>query len=381
MPNVVILGSTGSIGTQTLQVLEHLPGYRVLALAAGKNGALLKSQIQKFKPLRAAVMDEDAAVQLRQDCGIPVDCGEDALCELACLPEADLVVVAVVGAAGVRPTISALKAGKKVALANKETLVIAGHLVQEYLSQVVPIDSEHSALWQCFHGRERSHVDRIVLTASGGPFRTWQGSLEEVTIAQALNHPRWKMGGKITIDSATLMNKGLEVIEAHWLFNFPYDRIDVVVHPESIVHSMIRLQDGSLIAQLGPTDMRIPIQYALTSPQVLPAPVPPLDLTQVGRLTFEPVDRRRFPCLDLAYAAGKAGGELPVALNAANEVAVEAFLAGKIGFMDIPRLVEAVLPSFAGQSFLPLTQILEVDSRARQLAHEWVLRGKPHTER
>ena len=242
--------------------------------------------------------------------------GEEALVELAALPEADVVVVALVGAAGVRPTLAALEAGKRVALANKETLVIAGHLVEKYLHQIIPIDSEHSALWQCFYGRDREHVDSIVLTASGGPFRAYSGSLEDVTIAEALNHPRWKMGGKISIDSATLMNKGLEVMEAHWLFGFPYDRIEVVIHPESIVHSLIRLKDGSYIAQLGPTDMRIPIQYALTYPEVVPSPVKPLDLVEVGKLTFEKVDRERFPCLDLAYQAGKAGGELPVALNA-----------------------------------------------------------------
>lgn len=381
MPNVVILGSTGSIGTQTLQVLEHLPGYKVLALAAGRNATLLQAQIQRFQPVRAAMAEKEAAAELEKGCGIPVGYGEEALVELAALPEADVVVVALVGAAGVRPTLAALEAGKRVALANKETLVIAGHLVEKYLHQIIPIDSEHSALWQCFYGRDREHVDSIVLTASGGPFRAYSGSLEDVTIAEALNHPRWKMGGKISIDSATLMNKGLEVMEAHWLFGFPYDRIEVVIHPESIVHSLIRLKDGSYIAQLGPTDMRIPIQYALTYPEVVPSPVKPLDLVEVGKLTFEKVDRERFPCLDLAYQAGKAGGELPVALNVANEVAVEMFLAGRINFTDIPRMVEEVLQSFTGHAFLSLERILDVDSRARQFAHEWVSSGEPHTKR
>lgn len=381
MPNVVVLGSTGSIGTQTLQVMKHLPEFRVLALSAGRNTDLLRTQIEEHKPRRAAVFDKDAAQALGQELGIPVGFGSDALCELATLPEADIIVVALVGAAGVKPTLAALKAGKRVALANKETLVIAGHLIEDYLSQIIPIDSEHSALWHCFYGREREHVDRIVLTASGGPFRNYPRSLEEVSVEEALRHPNWDMGGKITIDSATLMNKGLEVIEAHWLFDFPYDKIDVVVHPQSIVHSLIRLNDGSYIAQLGPTDMRIPIQYALTYPEVLVSPVEPLDLVQAGTLTFEAVNHERFPCLSLAYAAGEAGGELPAALNAANEVAVEMFLAGRIGFMDIPRLVEDVMGRFAGKSFLSLEQILEVDGCARQLAREWVSSGKSTLKR
>ncbi len=381
MPNVVILGSTGSIGTQTLQVMEHLSDLNVLALSAGKNTELLKKQIAAYRPKRAAVLEEKAAREIEEEVNIPVGYGSEGMCELATLPEADIVVVAVVGAAGVRPTLAALKAGKRVALANKETLVIAGHLIQDYLSQIIPIDSEHSALWHCFYGRQREHVDKIVLTASGGPFRDYSGSLEDVSAEAALNHPNWDMGGKISIDSATLMNKGLEVIEAHWLFDFPYDKIDVVVHPQSIVHSLIRLKDGSYIAQLGPTDMRIPIQYALTCPEILEAPVEPLDLVQAGTLTFEAVDHKRFPCLELAYAAGKAGGELPAALNAANEVAVEMFLAGRIGFMDIPRLVEDVMGRFTGKSFLSLEQILEVDGCARQLAREWVSSGKSTLER
>ena len=377
MPNVVILGSTGSIGTQTLDVLQHLPGYRPIALAAGRNTALLKSQIERFRPQRAAVAEQMAAELLQKECGLPVGYGPGALCELAALPEADIVVVALVGAAGVEPTLAALKAGKRVALANKESLVIAGHLVQEYLSQIIPVDSEHSALWHCLYGRERDQVDSLVLTASGGPFLNRPESLAEVSIEAALNHPRWRMGGKISIDSATLMNKGLEVIEAHWLFGFPYDRIEVVIHPESIIHSLIRLKDGSYLAQLGPTDMRIPIQYALTYPEVHPTPVKPLDLVEVGSLTFAAVDRERFPSLDLAYAAGRAGGEQPVALNAANEVAVELFLAGRIRFTDIARLVEDVTRAFSGQSFLSLEQILDVDRRARQLAQNWVSSGKP----
>lgn len=381
MPNVVILGSTGSIGTQTLQVIDHLPDFKVIALSAGRNSELLKAQIEKYRPQRAALTDQEAAAWLQQEYGLPVGVGTDALCELATLPEADLVVVAVVGAAGVEPTLAALKAGKRVALANKETLVIAGHLVQEFHEQIIPIDSEHSALWQCFYGRERAQIDRIVLTASGGPFRNYTGSLADVSIAEALNHPRWQMGGKISIDSATLMNKGLEVIEAHWLFDYPYDKIDVVVHPQSIVHSLVRLNDGSYIAQLGPTDMRLPIQYALTYPHVQCSPVKPLDLVQAGTLSFEAVDRERFPCLDLAYSAGRAGGELPVALNAANEIAVEMFLAGQIGFMDIPRIVEDVMGRFSGKSFLSLEQILEVDGLARKLAREWVSSGKSTYER
>lgn len=372
MPNVVILGSTGSIGTQTLDVINYLPGYSVLGLSAGSNAQLLRKQIAEYKPKMAALLDQKKAAGLREEFSIPVYSSEEGLCELATHPDCDIVVVAVVGAAGLKPTLAALQAGKRVALANKETLVAGGHLVMKYNSQIIPIDSEHSALWHCFYGRDKKQVSRIVLTASGGPFRNYSGSLDSVSIDEALNHPRWDMGGKISIDSATMMNKGLEVIEAHWLFGFPYNRIDVVVHPESIVHSMIQLNDGSLIAQLGTTDMRLPIQYALTYPEIMPSPVKALDLTEVGALTFEKVDMDRFPSLRLAYEAGEAGGDMPIALNAANEIAVQAFLDGRIKFTQIPQLVEEVMHEFTGKSFPSLEQILEVDADARRRAQEWV---------
>ena len=264
MPNVVILGSTGSIGTQTLDVLRHLPSFKVLGLSAGSNYELLRKQIGEFRPKFASVSRSEHARALTEEFSIPVFSGPDSLEELVTDPACDLVVVSLVGAVGLKPTLRALEAGKRVALANKETLVAGGHLVMKYRDQIIPIDSEHSALWNLFSGRRREDIAKIILTASGGPFRTYDGSLAEVTVEQALAHPNWAMGGKISIDSATLMNKGLEVIEAHWLFDFPYDKIDVIVHPESIIHSMIQLKDGTLLAHMGTADMRLPIQYALT---------------------------------------------------------------------------------------------------------------------
>lgn len=372
MPNVVILGSTGSIGTQTLDVIRHLPGYTVLGLSAGSNKELLRKQIAEFKPQYACINCPESAKALSEEFSIPVYSDLVSLEAMVSDPRCDVAVVAVVGAVGLKPTLAALEAGKRVALANKETLVAGGHLMMKYQSQIVPIDSEHSALWHCFYGRDRKHISKIILTASGGPFRTYQGSLADVTIEQALAHPNWDMGGKISIDSATLMNKGLEVIEAHWLFNFPYTHIEVVVHPESIVHSMIQLNDGSLIAHLGVADMRLPIQYALTYPEVVSSPVERLDLAKVGTLSFEEVDVERFPALELAYRAGQAGGDQPVALNAANEEAVSAFLAGKLRFTDIPKLVEEVMETFHGKSFPTLEQILAIDSEARIRAKEWI---------
>lgn len=372
MPNVVILGSTGSIGTQTLDVIRHLPGYTVLGLSAGSNKELLRKQIAEFKPQFASINCQKSAKALNEEFSIPVFSDPESLGAMVSDPRCDVVVVAVVGARGLKPTLVALEAGKRVALANKETLVAGGHLIMKYQSQIIPIDSEHSALWHCFYGRDRKHVSKIILTASGGPFRTYPGSLDEVTIEQALAHPRWNMGGKISIDSATLMNKGLEVIEAHWLFNFPYSHIEVVVHPESIVHSMIQLNDGSILAHLGTADMRLPIQYALTYPDVVSSPVKKLDLAKVGTLSFEPVDLGRFPSLQLAYRAGQAGGEQPVALNAANEEAVGAFLAGKLKFTQIPELVEEVMETFQGKSFPTLEQILAIDTEARARAKEWI---------
>lgn len=368
MPNVVILGSTGSIGTQTLEVMRTLPDFKVLGLAAGTNHELLRKQIAEFRPEFASILRPAEAKALAREFSIPVYSDPSAVEEMVTDPRCDVVVVAVVGAAGLKPTLAALGAGKRVALANKETLVTGGHLVMQYREQIVPVDSEHSALWQLFYGRERGHIAEIILTASGGPFRTYTGDLATVTVEQALAHPRWQMGWKISIDSATLMNKGFEVIEAHHLFGFSYESIQVVIHPESIVHSLIRLQDGSLLAHLGTTDMRLPIQYALTYPQVQPSRVKPLDLVALGSLTFAEVDHERFPSLRLAYEAGQAGGAKPVALNAANEEAVRAFVEGRIGFTQIPEVVRSVVEQFPGQSFLALEEILAVDAEARARA-------------
>ncbi len=372
MPNVVILGSTGSIGTQTLDVIRHLPGFKVSGLAAGSNYELLRAQIAEFKPAHASINSAKHAKMLREEFSLPIYSDSEALCAMAAAESVDVVVVALVGAVGLKPTLAALQAGKRVALANKETLVAGGHLVMKYREQIIPIDSEHSALWQCFYGRDRKHIDKIILTASGGPFRTFAGPLENVTVEQALAHPSWEMGRKISVDSATLMNKGLEVIEAHWLFNFPYSHIEVLIHPQSIVHSMIRLNDGALLAHLGTADMRLPIQYALTYPDVVRSPVEALDLGQTEGLTFAPVDHERFPGLKLAYAAGRHGGEQPIALNAANEIAVGAFLAGQLKFTEIARLVEDVTETFQGKSFPGLEQILLIDAAARARAREWI---------
>lgn len=372
MTSVVILGSTGSIGTQTLDVFRHHTGFTVHGLSAGSNYDLLRKQIAEFRPKFASIANKEHAKALQEEFSIPVSSDPEFLGEMVTDPACDLVVVSVVGSVGLKPTLLALEAGKRVALANKETLVAGGHLVMQYRDQIIPIDSEHSALWNLIEARDRDDLAKIILTASGGPFRNYKGSLAEVSVEQALKHPRWDMGGKISIDSATLMNKGLEVIEAHWLFDFPYSHIDVVVHPESIVHSLVQLKDGTQLAHLGTTDMRLPIQYALTYPEIWPSPVEPLDLVKTGSLTFEAVDWERFPSLRLAYEAGEAGGEKPIALNAANEEAVSAFLCGRLNFAVIPEIVESVMETFRGKSFPTLEQILAVDHEARMRARALV---------
>ncbi|NLM26059.1 MAG: 1-deoxy-D-xylulose-5-phosphate reductoisomerase [Firmicutes bacterium] len=368
MLNIAILGSTGSIGTQTLEVIKHLPDCQVFGLSANSNVALLKEQINIHQPKMVVIGDQSKVKELGKCSGVSISAGNDGLCELASHPEVDLVVVALVGAAGLQPTIAALQAGKRVALANKETLVAGGHLVMEYREQLIPIDSEHSAIWQCLDGKNISEVKEIILTASGGPFLNYTGELAKVTVMQALKHPNWDMGGKITIDSATLMNKGLEVIEAHWLFGFDYDKIEVVIHPQSIIHSMVRFCDGTIIAQLGTTDMRLPIQYALTYPQIKPSIVPDLDLTKLSELTFAKPDLERFPCLKLAYQAGKIGGTLPTVMNAANEIAVELFMQEKISFTAIPQLIEMVMEEHQPIFNPTLNEILEIDISAREAA-------------
>jgi 1-deoxy-D-xylulose-5-phosphate reductoisomerase len=356
---VVILGSTGSIGTQALDVISrHRGDYRVVALAAGRNVDLLAAQAREF--------------------GVPADlarsCPDDpgTLAELAAHPDADVVVNAVVGFAGLPATISALEAGKRLALANKESLISAGPVVAKARAagggEIVPVDSEHSAIWQSLRSGRPSEVARIILTASGGPFRgRTAAELAHVTRADALKHPTWTMGAKITIDSSTLMNKGLEVIEAHELFGVDYDRVDVVVHPQSVVHGMVEFTDGATIAQLSMPDMRLPIGLALGAPDRLPEAFGAIDWTAVGNLTFEPPDRATFPCLDLAYAAGRAGGTAPAVLSAANEIAVEAFLAERIGWSAIAEIVEEVLSAGAGSAD-EVADVLAADALARTRA-------------
>ena len=379
---VAILGSTGSIGCNTLRVVEALGApFRVVALAAGRNVAKLAEQIARHAPEFVSVESEACAEELRAELrqrGVSVPriaCGTAGLVEAATHTEAGCVVSATVGAVGFVPTLRALEAGKRVALANKETLVIAGELMTRAAeragAELLPVDSEHNALHQCLRGERRTEVRRLVLTASGGPFRTrTRREMAEATVAEAMRHPTWQMGAKITIDSATLMNKGLEVIEAHWLFGFDADYIDIVVHPESVVHSMIELVDGSVIAQLGVTDMRHAIQYALTYPERRATELAPLDLTHLATLRFEAPDFERFPCLALAYRALRAGGTYPAALNAANEEAVGAFLSGRIRLTDIARVIERVLDAHARRDVTDLDVVLTTDAAARAAAAE-----------
>ncbi|HEX8559932.1 MAG TPA: 1-deoxy-D-xylulose-5-phosphate reductoisomerase [Pyrinomonadaceae bacterium] len=379
---IAILGSTGSIGCSTMSVVESFGEgrFRVVALAAGRNVERLASQVERHRPELVAVEDEERAARLREELrrrGVAeprVAVGEAGLVEVATHGRARTVVSATVGAVGFVPTLRALEAGKRVALANKETLVIAGELMTkaaaESGAELLPVDSEHNALHQCLRGERREEVRRLILTASGGPFREKSsGAMEAATVEEAMRHPTWSMGAKITIDCATLMNKGLEVIEARWLFGFGADEIDVVVHPESVVHSMVELVDGSVIAQLGVTDMRHAIQYALTYPERhASAQLPPLDLTRLGALRFERPDFERFPCLQLAYRALRAGGTLPAALNAANEEAVKAFLAGGLRLTDIPRVIERVMDAHETRAASSLDVVLEVDKEARAAA-------------
>ncbi len=376
MKAISILGSTGSIGCNTLKVVDFLREFRVVALGAGKNVEKLAGQIAAFKPEIAAVENEICAENLLRELhktnteAPKILTGETGLIAVSTHDEAEIVVSATVGAVGFVPTLRALEAGKTVALANKETLVMAGELMtktaRENKAEILPVDSEHNAIHQCLRGEKRSEVKRLILTASGGPFRAKSKTeIENATRAEALNHPKWKMGEKITIDSATLMNKGLEVIEARWLFDFSADEISVIVHPESIVHSLIELVDGSLIAQLGATDMRHAIQYALTFPDRKPSELAPLDLAKLSRLNFEEPDFDKFPCLALAYKALKTGGTLPAAMNAANEVAVQAFLDDKIRLSDIPKIIESVMNAHAPEAISSLQTVLETDVWAR----------------
>ncbi|WP_412062933.1 1-deoxy-D-xylulose-5-phosphate reductoisomerase [Rubrivirga sp. IMCC45206] len=372
---IAVLGSTGSIGVQALEVAALFPDrLRVASLAAGTRWEKLAEQALAVRPDRVAIADESAYASLRDalaGTGIEVLAGADAVRQLADDAAVDVVVAAIVGAAGLRPTLAAVERGTTVALANKESLVVAGALVQAAAARsgavVLPVDSEHSALFQCLVGEPVDAVERLILTASGGPFYTRdEATFDAITPAEAVAHPNWSMGAKISVDSATLMNKGLEVIEARWLFGVDADRIDVVVHPESIVHSVVEFVDGSSKAQVGPPDMKVPIQVALSFPDRWPAPHARLDWTRTGPLTFTAADTDRFPCLDLAYAALRAGGSAPAALNAANEVAVARFLRGDIRFTDIPRLVEAGLA--AAHPADTLDALAAVDADARRAA-------------
>lgn len=346
------MGSTGSIGTQTLDVISEYPDrlYPSL-LTANRNVDLLIEQALKFKPRRVVIAQSDCYTKLRDTlAGEPIEvmCGQQAIADAAAADDVDIVVTAMVGYSGLAPTISAIKAGKTIALANKETLVVAGELitrlVKQYGSRLVPVDSEHSAIFQCLVGEDPESVDKLILTASGGPFRTRpKEELYGVTRADALNHPNWSMGAKVTIDSASMMNKGFEMIEARWLFGIPSERIEIVVHPQSIVHSMVAYSDGSVKAQLGLPDMRLPIRYALNYPERLPSACRKMSVADYANLTFEAPDREKFPLLDMAFEAIHCGGNVPCALNAANEIAVAAFLADRIGFMQMPEVVaEAV---------------------------------------
>lgn len=351
MKRISILGSTGSIGTQTLDVVRNSGEIEVVGLAVDSNIELLYEQIQEFRPQKVTVMDADKAKELKSNlcnCDTEVLQGMDGLIELSSMDKVDTVVTSLVGMIGIRPTIAAIKAGKNVALANKETLVTAGELVmnlaEEYGVSILPVDSEHSAIYQCLQGNKMNSLEKIILTASGGPFRgRSKKELEDVTLEQALKHPNWSMGKKITIDSATLMNKGLEVIEAKWLFDVKVDDIQVVVHPQSIIHSMVQYVDGSIIAQLGRPDMRLPIQYALDYPDRTHNDYPRLDFNDLTQLTFEKPDLESFRCLQLAYEALKIGGTMTTVLNAANEEVVSLFLREKIRFLDIPYIIEDIM--------------------------------------
>lgn len=373
---IAILGSTGSIGTQTLDVInQHREQFIVEALAAGHNITLLAEQIETFQPKVVSVATKELAEQLQRMLRTPTTVlyGDEGLIEVAAGHDAELVVSALVGSQGLKPTIAAIKAGKHIGLANKEVLVSAGHLVTQLAEQhrvsLIPIDSEHSAIYQCLNGENEQHISRIIITASGGSFRhLTRDQLHDVTVEDALQHPNWSMGAKITIDSATMVNKGLEVIEAHWLFNLPYEQIEVVIHPQSIIHSLVEFVDHSVIAQLGHPDMRVPIQYALSLPERWPSATQRLNLLDVGRLDFQAMDRERFPCLQMAYDCGRSGGSAPTVFNAANEVAVARFLAGEISFLHIEQLIYDALEKHEVIENPSLHEIFQIDHWARQYA-------------
>lgn len=369
MKTISVLGSTGSIGTQTLDVVRHHPDIRVAALSAGKNVALLEEQIREFRPRLAALADEAAARDLRsriRDLDVRVAYGMDGLIEVSSIREADITVTAIVGMIGILPTMEAIRAGKDIALANKETLVTAGHLIMPLAKEcgvrILPVDSEHSAIFQSLNGEKYERIEKILLTCSGGPFRGFDsGALEKVTVEDALRHPNWNMGPKITVDSATLVNKGLEVMEAGWLFGVDWDRIEVVVHPQSVIHSAVSFVDGAVIAQMGTPDMRLPIQYALFWPDRRRMETKRLDLCSLGALTFEKPDTTVFRGLPLALRAMKEGGTMPTVFNAANEMAVSRFLRRQISFTDIYRMIESCMDAHTVSPEPDVATILSVE--------------------
>lgn len=368
------MGATGSIGTQTLDILrEHPSEFKLVAISVGKNLELARKMITEFQPELVSVQEYHDCNTLKSEFPkTKITFGDEGLVEVAVYPSADILVNAVIGSVGLNPTLQAIESGKTIAIANKETLVTAGHLVMEAAERngvaLLPVDSEHSAIFQCLQGEKEKNIERMILTASGGSFRDrTRNELEGVTVKEALNHPNWSMGAKITIDSATMMNKGLEVIEAHWLYNIPYEKIDVLLHKESIIHSMVEFHDSSIIAQLGTPDMRVPIQYALSYPDRLPLTTSQrLNLVQIGTLHFQEMDENRFRCMQFAYEAGKKGGTLPTVLNAANEVAVAAFLNEKITFLQIEDMIEKALSKHDLIINPDLSIIHEVDKETRQ---------------
>jgi 1-deoxy-D-xylulose-5-phosphate reductoisomerase len=375
MKRLAILGSTGSIGVNTLDIVRQFPGkFEVVSLSAGMNIQLLKKQILQFRPKLVSVLNKELSEILQRELlSVPIEIvhGVEGLIQVAIHPEVDQVVSAIVGAVGLIPTLSAIKTGKVIALANKESLVMAGKIMMDEAkrnhAQILPVDSEHSAIFQALLGHQKEDVHHLILTASGGPFLNLPlHRLQEVTVKEALNHPHWEMGKKVTIDSASLMNKGLEVIEAHWLFNIPIEKIIVQIHPQSVVHSMVEYIDGSIVAQMGIADMRIPISYALSFPHRLPLNLSPLDLSQIGGLTFFPPDQERFPCLRLAYRSIEIGETMPAILNAANEIAVNAFLEGSLKFTDVPLLLQRVMEEHEVKSVHTIEDILRADQWARE---------------
>lgn len=386
MKNICLLGSTGYIGINSLRVIKGNPNrYRIVALGAGRNIDLLLDQIKEFKPRFAAVLSAELARELKtrlnNRTGTEILYGTGGYIEIATLPDVHMTIAAMTGSSGLLPTFSAVTAGKDVALANKEILVVAGSLLMRESKKagvnIFPIDSEHSAIQQSIQGHRREDLKRIILTGSGGPFKDLPiERLSKVTPQEALRHPRWRMGRKISIDSATMLNKGVEAIEAKWLFNVEMDQIEILLHPQSIIHSMVEYMDGSIIAQLAPADMRIPIAYALSYPRHLKGELPSLDLLEIGALSFERPDTRRFRCLDLSLAAGKIGLSMPAVLNGADEVAVNAFLEGKIGFLDIPHVIEETMEKHETFPLASIDEAIEADqwaqSRAKEILEEMV---------